>query len=46
MYLELDKEKIKLILTHTGFTDKDKQEFNSHSEGRSWFVTGTPKLRN
>ena len=35
----LDEDKTKLILTHTGFTDKDKQEYNSHSEGWSWFIT-------
>ncbi len=36
---QLDKNKTKLILTHVGFTDKDKQEYNSHSEGWSWFIT-------
>ena len=40
MILELDEENNKLILTHTEFTDKDKQEYISHNEGRwSWFFT-------
>jgi|Kansoi300Nextera_1026150.scaffolds.fasta_scaffold08194_2 hypothetical protein len=40
MHLELDEENNKLILTHTKFTDKDKQEYISHNEavGRSWFI--------
>jgi hypothetical protein len=38
---ELDEENNKLILTHTEFTDKDKQEYISHNEGvgGSWFIT-------
>lgn len=41
MDLELDEENNKLILTHTEFTDKDKQEYISHNEGvgGSWFIT-------
>jgi hypothetical protein len=40
MILELDEENNKLILTHTEFTDKDKQEYISHNEGLwSWFFT-------
>jgi uncharacterized protein YndB with AHSA1/START domain len=35
---QLDENKTKLILTHTGFTDKDKKEYNSHTEGWSWFI--------
>ena len=34
----LDENKTKLILTHTGFTDKDKNEYDSHTEGWSWFM--------
>ena len=39
MHLELDEENNKLILTHTEYTDKDKQEYISHNEGRSWIIT-------
>lgn len=39
----LDKNKTKLILTHTWFTDKDKKEYDSHTEGWSWFIR---KLQN
>jgi hypothetical protein len=40
MHLELDEENNKLILTHTEYMDKDKQEYFSHNEGRwSWFIT-------
>jgi uncharacterized protein YndB with AHSA1/START domain len=35
---QLDENKTKLILTHTGFTDKDKKEYNRHTEGWSWFI--------
>jgi hypothetical protein len=34
MHLELD-----LILTHTDFTEKHKQQYISHNEGRPWFIT-------
>jgi hypothetical protein len=41
MHLESDEENNKLILTHTEFTDKDKQEYISNNEGvgGSWFIT-------
>ena len=41
MHLEFDEENNKLILTHTKFTDKDKQEYIGHNEGvgGSWFIT-------
>ena len=39
MDLELDEENNKLILTHTEFTDKDKQEYNNEGVGGSWFIT-------
>lgn len=41
MHVELDEENNKLILTHTEFTDKDKQEYISHNEGvgGSRFIT-------
>lgn len=34
----LEVNKTKVILTHTGFKDKDKKEYNSHTEGWSWFL--------
>jgi hypothetical protein len=39
MHLELDKENNKLILTHSDFTEKHKQQYISHNEARSWFIT-------
>ncbi|MGD1838017.1 MAG: SRPBCC family protein [Nitrososphaeraceae archaeon] len=36
---QLDKSKTRVILTHRGFTDKDKQEYENHSQGWSWFLT-------
>lgn len=39
MHLELGEENNKLILTHTDFTQIDSQEYISHNEGRSWFIT-------
>ena len=35
---QLDENKTKLILTHSGFTDKDNNEYDSHNEGWSWFI--------
>jgi hypothetical protein len=39
MHLESGEENNKLILTHTDFTEKYSQEYISHNEGRSWFIT-------
>jgi hypothetical protein len=38
MHLELGEVNNKLILTHTDFTE-NSQEYISHNEGRSWFIT-------
>ena len=35
---QLDENKTRLVLTHTGFTDKDKNEYESHREGWSWYI--------
>jgi len=34
----LSKEKTKVILRHSGFTEDDRQQYNEHSEGWTWFV--------
>ena len=36
---QLDKYKTRVVLTHKGFTDKDKQEYENHDKGWSWFLT-------
>ncbi len=39
----LDKNKTKVILRHSGFTEDDIQQYNEHSQGWTWFVN---RLRN
>src|SRR5438093_1521754 len=39
----LSKEKTKVILRHSGFTEDDRQQYNEHSEGWTWFIN---RLRN
>lgn len=36
---KLDESKTRVILTHKGFTDKDRKEYENHSQGWSWFIT-------
>ena len=36
---QLDENKTRLILSHSGFTDKDQEEYDNHTEGWSWFIT-------
>ena len=35
----LDKNKTKVVLSHSGFTENDRQQYDEHSEGWTWFVT-------
>lgn len=35
----LDKNKTKVILSHSGFSENDRQQYGEHSEGWTWFVT-------
>jgi Activator of Hsp90 ATPase homolog 1-like protein len=35
----LDKNKTKVILKHSGFTENDKQQYDEHGEGWTWFIT-------
>ena len=39
----LGKNKTKVILRHSGFTEDDIQQYNEHSQGWTWFVS---RLRN
>ena len=36
---KLDENKTRVILRHNGFTDKDRREYENHSQGWSWFIT-------
>ena len=35
----VDKNKTKVILKHSGFTENDKQQYDEHGEGWTWFIT-------
>ena len=35
----LDKNKTKVTLSHSGFTENDRQQYDEHEEGWTWFVT-------
>lgn len=34
----LGKNKTKVILRHSGFTEDDREKYNEHSQGWTWFV--------
>ena len=34
----LRKNKTKVILRHSGFTEDDKEKYNEYLQGRTWFV--------
>lgn len=34
----LRKNKTKVILRHSGFTEDDKEKYNEYSQGWTWFV--------
>lgn len=35
---QLDKDKTKLTLVHSGFTNADKLQYDEHNEGWDWYV--------
>ena len=37
-YIRLDKDKTKLTLTHSGFTNADRLQYDEHNEGWDWYV--------
>jgi len=43
---QLDKNKTKLTLTHTGFTNADKLQYDDHNEGWSWHIKRLENLMN
>jgi uncharacterized protein YndB with AHSA1/START domain len=43
---QLDKDKTKLTLTHTGFTNVDKLQYDDHNEGWSWHIKRLENLMN